>query len=315
MSSPCGQWLRCGWCGWGVVLLLLGVCGAIIPPGRAGIADIERISLPPLRLRDAPLTAHTQGLEIVGDSIYVTARQDAPAPRRALLLRTARNGTAWDLWELGGSEPGMDHPGGFQSDGQRLWIPLAMSQNGGSSLIRAYAIADLKSGHLPAPEVEFVVADHIGALAVLPQEDLLVGAAWDTDVVYLWDLRGRLKQTLRGTDLRRRGLGAKPLPGELPGLAVQDWKFVDGVLVAGGLVKHGGSAGDVASRLVWLDRRLEHLPTLPPLPLAPDNVELCREGMAVAGDSVWFLPGDLGATNAMYRISWPALRNQACDCN
>lgn len=293
---------------------MVGLCTTAGPTGRAGAADIERVALPALRLRGEPLTAHTQGLEIVGDSLYVTARQDTPAPRRALLLRTAWQAAGWDLWELTAGEPGLDHPGGLQSDGQRLWIPLATSRRGGTSRIQAYALADLKPGQPPRPEVEFAVTNHIGALAVLPRQDLLVGAAWDTDTVYLWDRQGRLKETLRGADLRRRGLGGEPLAGELPGLAVQDWKFVDGVLVAAGLVKPGGTAGHSFSRLLWLDSRLEHLPTLPPLPPGPEGVELGREGMAVAKDSVWFLPGDLGATNAIYRTSWPALRDQACDC-
>lgn len=296
-------------------LLVFGLCDAIRPAGRARAADLERVALPALRLRGEPLTAHTQGLEIVGDALYVTARQDSPAPRRALLLKTAWNAAEWQLWELTTDKPGLDHPGGFQSDGERLWIPLATSRRGGASRIQAYAIAGLKPGQPPRPELEFAVADHIGALAVLPQQDLLAGAAWDTDTVYLWDRQGRLKETLRGADLRRRGLGSEPLPGEPPGLAVQDWKFVDGVLVAGGLVKPGGAAGPALSRLLWLDGRLEHLPTLPPLPPGPEGVELGREGMAVARDSVWFLPGDLGATNALYRTSWSALRHQACDCN
>lgn len=295
-------------------LLLFGIKGTFTRVAGAGVADVERIVLPELQLEGRGLTAHTQGLEVVGDAIYVTARQDAPTPHRALLLRTALGATNWQAWELTADRAGLDHPGGFQSDGQRLWIPLATSRRGGTSLIRAYPISELQPGRPLKPEIEFTAADHIGALAVLPQQNLLVGAAWDTDTVYLWDLKGQLKQTLSGTDLRRRGLGSQPIPGELPGLAVQDWKFVDGVLLASGLVKHGESAGNASSRVLWLDSKLEHLPTLPPLPPAPDLVELGREGMAVAKDSLYFLPGDLGATNLLYRISWPALRQQACDC-
>jgi len=290
------------------------LCGILLALAFGVAEDVERVALPPLRLRGAPLSAHTQGLEIQGDSIYVTARQESPPPRRALLLKTQWEAADWQVWELNASEAGMDHPGGFQSDGRRLWIPLARSRNSGPSRIQAYAISSLEPGQPAKPEMEFTVQDHIGALAVLPPQDLLAGAAWDTDTVYLWDLRGRLKQTLSGPDLRRRGLGSRPLADELPGLAVQDWKFVDGVLVAGGLVRHGGAAGQTSSRLLWLDHRLEHLPTLPPLPPAPDGVELGREGMTVAKESVWFLPGDLGVTNTLYRCSWPALRSQACDC-
>ncbi len=144
-----------------------------LPPGW------ERISLPPLRVAGQPARAHTQGLELVGDHVWVTARRDDVTPRTALLLRTSRSALAWDVWELPRPEVALDHPGGLQSDGQRLWIPLSGSRRDSRSLIQAYRLTDLVSGSPARPEREFPVADHIGALAV-DRSGHLWGASWDT---------------------------------------------------------------------------------------------------------------------------------------
>ncbi|HAB16512.1 MAG TPA: DUF6454 family protein [Verrucomicrobiota bacterium] len=283
----------------------------------AGTFSVEPVELPALESASGIVRAHTQGLEFAGGFVWVTARRDLPEPRGPLLLRTSLGARNWDVWNLTSSEsPALDHPGGIQSDGRRLWIPLAESRPQGRSLIRAYVLEDLRPGQLPKPTVEFAVEDHIGALAVWPEQSKLVGATWDTDSVYVWDLTGKLLQTLNGADLRRRGLGAGMKLDETPGLAVQDWKFVNGALVASGLVKSSASASSSAlSRLLWFDSKLEPKPSFPPLPEVAGDLLLAREGMAVANGFVYFLPGDLGATNRMYKMPWMTFRDAACDCN
>jgi hypothetical protein len=76
-------------------------------------------------------------LEIKSGKYYVTARRDDVHPRRALLLRTDARGTDWDVWDITpvdahGALTTLDHPGGMQSDGDRLWIPLAESKRKGA---------------------------------------------------------------------------------------------------------------------------------------------------------------------------------------
>ena len=139
----------------------------------------------------------------------------------------------------------------------------------------------------------------VGALAVSREHGLRVGAGWDTDTVYFWDLRGTLKGTLTGAARRRLGLGdAKELGG---GLAVQDWKFTGGLLLASGVAT--SREGSAVSRLVRMDHAMEPLKQLQNLPVIP-GVPLAREGMAVSGGWIQFLPEDLGPTNRLYRIRW-----------
>ena len=61
--------------------------------------SIEELQLPALRVNGRPARAHTQGLEIEKGYFYVTARLDAPKPRRPLLLRTTATADHWDMWD------------------------------------------------------------------------------------------------------------------------------------------------------------------------------------------------------------------------
>ncbi|MBN9691813.1 MAG: hypothetical protein J0M24_16350 [Verrucomicrobia bacterium] len=259
----------------------------------------ERISLPPLRVAGQPARAHTQGLETVGDDFWVTARRDDVTPRTALLLRTSRTASAWDAWELPRPEVALDHPGGLQSDGQRLWIPLSGSRRDIRSLIQAYRLTDLVPGAPARPEREFPVADHIGALAV-DRLGHLWGASWDTVTVREWDETGVLKSTWSAERMRALGLG---FAGAGSGLTVQDWKWLGGEIYATGLWKSEAKTAAPASRLLRFS--VESGPSqsgqLTVLPLL-DGVEAAREGMSLRDGILRVLPGDLGATNVLYQI-------------
>src|SRR6266446_7623703 len=118
------SWPRIAW--WSAVLLLLH--GNYV---RADNVTIDEIPLPALRIDGQPAKAHTQGLEVAAASYYVTARREDVRPKRALLLRTAKSATHWDVWDITPRDSGntgmpLDHPGGMQSDGQRLWIPTTL---------------------------------------------------------------------------------------------------------------------------------------------------------------------------------------------
>jgi len=267
------------------------------------------ISLPPLRINGEAARAHTQGMEIVDGPFYVTARLESARPKRAILARTTPGSDAWDTWDItppastDAAAP-LDHPGGFQSDGRRFWIPVAQSVRHGRTVIRVFAIDRLKPGQPAVPDFEFPVADHIGALAVTTNQNLLLGANWDTETVYVWDLAGRLQRTINGADLKSRNLGVVSGPNGHAGVAVQDWKFSDERLYASGLfgdpekaVARPRSRVLVFTHFLELGFELEQVP----LPNQP-GVELAQEAMARSGGWLYFLPENLGATNRYFRL-------------
>lgn len=271
---------------------------------------IEEVPLPPLRIQDQPASAHTQGLEIVDRKYFVTARREDVLPKRALLLRTDSTARGWDVWDITpfdaqGGLTALDHPGGLQSDGTRLWIPLAESRRNGRSLLRAYRLEDLATSRPLKPELEFSVNDHIGALAVSVERGWLLGANWDTEKVYLWNLQGQLQRTMTAPELRLRGLGVQTDSEARAGVAVQDWKLIGGQLYASGLYRPSGAPRALTeSRVlcftnfleVSFQRRTMKLPS-------DDGLQFAQEGMAISGDEILFLPEDLGATNRMFRLS------------
>lgn len=289
--------------------LSLGVLVLLLVFGRptateAGEPILESIGLPPLRVGGRPARAHTQGLEVVGTHLYVTARREDQNPKQALLLRTELGRVDWDVWNITpaptGSPPSsLDHAGGLQSDGTRLWIPVAESRKYGRTVIRAILLADLRPGAPPRVEQEWSVDDHIGALAVSSQFQILLGASWDTERVYQWDLTGHLQKTLAGDDLRARWLGSASRAGVPPGLAVQDWKWVDQQLYASGLLGQSAPRSRLWSYRNFLEPSFEREAV--PLPEVP-SIELAREAMAVTPGRLWFIPGDLGETNRLFRL-------------
>jgi hypothetical protein len=277
---------------------------------RAEDLAIKEIPLPPLRIQGQPAKAHTQGMELVDGKVFVTARRDDVHPRRALLLRAEPAAESWEVWDItplvGHGEPtNLDHPGGMQSDGTRLWIPLAESRRNGRSLIRAYRLKDLEAGRTLRPDVEFPVSDHIGAVAVFAEQRWLLGASWDTEKVYLWDFDGRLLRTLGASELKSRELGVAAGEEARSGLAVQDWKFVGNRLFASGLLRASTASGVATeSRLICFSNFMEadFQRRTVKLPLVK-GTQLAREAMAISDGFVHFLPEDLGATNRMFRVS------------
>lgn len=278
--------------------------------GAAGApSTIVSFPLPPLVLDGKAATAHTQGIEFAGEGIFVTARRQDVRPHRALLLRTTLQGTHWNAWDITptearGQPSTLNHPGGFQSDGTRLWIPVAESVRRGKTRIRAYALRALTPGNEPTPELDFPVDDHIGALAVSRELGRVVGASWDTELVHVWNLTGDLVQTLTASGLKARDLGASRDEPARAGLTVQDWKFEGDRLLASGLYKGPGDAMNTPrSRLMRFGRFFEpgFTKTTSILPLHGET-ELCHEAMGLKDGVVHVLPHDLGPTNRLYRL-------------
>src|SRR5262245_7449981 len=272
---------------------------------------VETVQLPPLRIKGEAARAHTQGLEVLDGKYYVTARREDVQPKRALLLRTAAGASDWDTWDITpvgpvGTVTMLDHPGGFQFAGKRLWIPLAESKRKGSSLIRAFPMSGLVPGQPLKAEFEFPVNDHIGAVAVSAARRIVFGANWDSEAVYLWDFEGRLQRTMNGPELDSRGLGVISGVNGRAGLAVQDWKVVGDRLFASGLFRGPGVAPDSSqSRLISFVGFAELGFQRWSISLPKQNgTELGQEAMAISDGLVHFLPGDVGASNRIFRLPW-----------
>ena len=271
---------------------------------------VEVFRLPALRIAAQPARAHTQGLELADGKYYVTARRDDVRPNRALLLRPDSNGTGWDVWDITpmgtpGDAATLDHPGGMQSDGTRLWIPLAESKRNGRSLIRAFRLKDIEAGRPLKSDFEFPVSDHIGAVAVSVKRQMLLGANWDTEKVYAWDFEGHLQWTLAGAELKACGLGIVAGDGGRAGVTVQDWKFLGDRLFASGLFRSLGPVSvPPASRLCCFERFLDRDFRRGTIVLPRhEGTELANEGMAISDGWVYFLPEDLNESNRLFRLS------------
>lgn len=277
----------------------------------AASLKLEELKLPPLRIESRPARAHTQGLEIVDGQFYVSARRDDAQPKRALLLRTTASRTDWDVWDItpsvdsrNGDGPALDHPGGMQSDGKRLWIPVAESRRRGRSVIRVFSVAGLQPGKPAAPGFEFMVNDHIGAVAVSPDHQEILGASWDTENIYVWDFAGRAKRQWTATELNARHLGIAAGSDGRSGVAVQDWKIQGNRLYASGLFKSIGSPPPPPSSRVLVLQLYSESAVESSLFVLPrhQGAELAQEAMAIAHGHIYFLPEDLGASNRLFRL-------------
>ena len=114
----------------------------------------------------------------------------------------------------------------------------------------------------------------------------------------------RLRQTIAGSELESRGLGAIAGTDARAGLAVQDWKLLGNRLFASGLFRGPGVAPESPkSRFVFFTDFSEPKFQETSVSLPKQNgIELAREAMAISEGVVYFLPEDLGASNRMFRI-------------
>ena len=169
------------------------------------------------------------------------------------------------------------HPGGISADGLHLWLPVAEYRRASSSVIQKRNLRTLEL------ESQFDVADHIGCIAAGP--GVLIGANWDSRDFYVWDLTGRLLRKVPNPTLN----------------AYQDIKFVDGRLVASGLLP--GRAGAID----WLDYPSLRLVRRVAAGQTSRGVPYTSEGMALRGDRLYLLPEDSPSRIFQFNVTSPAL--------
>lgn len=199
---------------------------------------------------------HVQGLDVDAEWFWISA-----VDRRAkagFVWRVDRQ-TLQTVAERDITQGSLYHPGGLQVAGGSLWIPIAEYRPRSTSRVLELDPLTL------AERRSFAVEDHIGSVAT-DGRTFVLGANWDARRFYRWTLDGRLQQTIDN-----------PSP-----LAIQDMKYVDGALYAGGLVQG----------VCRLDR-LDPETTTPQrsLPLPKDRC-YTHEGMALFDGRFYFLPED-----------------------
>lgn len=164
------------------------------------------------------------------------------------------------------------HPGGMSLSGDSLWMPVAEYRRESSAVVQKRSTRTLELHY------EFAVADHIGCVAVGP--DFLIGANWDSRDFYIWDQAGRL--------IRK---AANPAAN-----AYQDMKFVDGRLVASGLLPDRTGAID------WLEYPSFKLIHRIPTGKSSRGTPYTAEGMAIRGERLFLLPEDAPSRLFEFRL-------------
>ena len=284
-----------------------------VPVAQLDASKIQTWMLPPLRIKGKPSKAHTQGLLVHQNGFFVTARRDDIKPRRALLLwlrcnpsnqkescnESKRTWTKiWDITPT--SKPAnwsgmLDHPGGFDSDGDNLWIPISQSHRNGKTLVRKFSIRALIDKGDATPTGSITIKDHIGAIAVSRSPKRLFGANWDTLLAYELPVDGNPIQHYERNSFIRN------LPNW--SIAVQDWKVHEGFLIASGLDKGSKLLASRPRSLIQLiNIKTRQITAEIRLPQRASG-NFTREGMSVFNEHIWLLPDDLGKENKLYRFS------------
>ena len=203
---------------------------------------------------------HVQGLDVSAEWFWISAVDRRTktgwvwrVDRRTLQTVAERNITQGALY----------HPGGLHVSGSSLWVPIAEYRPRSSARILeldAMTLAERRS---------FPVKDHIGSVAT-DGKAVVLGANWDARRIYRWSLAGEL---LAVTDFPRA-------------LAIQDMKWIEGVLYAGGV-----GLGSEKGRCLLAELDPSTLAVLRQSQMGP---EICytNEGMALFAGRFFFLPED-----------------------
>lgn len=236
-------------------LLLAYAFGACALAGEPEpLTSPERVL--PLRAK----TAHVQGIDTDGFHLWVTS-VDTAARKGYLQEFAVADGRLERTVEV--QDGDRFHPGGIAVEGDSIWIPVAEYRRSSTAVI------EKRNRRTLALESKFLVQDHIGCVAVTPEQ--VIGGNWDGRDFYVWDHQGGLLRKVTSTT----------------GNAYQDMKVRNGKLVASGLLKPGNRAA-----VDWLD--LDSLTLVERLPLGVTDrgQPYTREGMTIFDKQLWLLPED-----------------------
>lgn len=218
-------------------------------------------------------THHVQGIDTDGTTLWLSS-VDAKTKRGFLYTHDRATGRRTQMVEVHNGE--RFHPGGLMLSGESVWLPVAEYRRQSSALIQR------RNARTLALEKEFPVNDHIGAVAVVPEG--IAGANWDAKEIYVWSTEGR--------ELRKI---ANPT-----GLAIQDMKFANGMLIAGGL------RADKSGAILWLE--WPSLKVLRSIEAGKTDrgVAFTHEGLAIHGNTLYLLPEDSPSRLFAFELNYSA---------
>jgi hypothetical protein len=215
-------------------------------------------------------THHVQGIDLDGRLLWVTS-VNSPSRKGYLHEFALDTGKPIRTVEVGRGE--RFHPGGMTADQDSLWIAVAEYRKDSSSFIQRRSKRTLET------EFQFDVADHIGCVTLA--RGRLIGGNWDSRQFYEWDLQGR-----------EIGKVANPTEN-----AYQDLKFVDGHIVASGVLPdHSGAIDWLEYPSLRLVRRITAGQT-------SRRVPYTREGMTFRKGRLFLLPEDAPSRLFVFELS------------
>ena len=130
-------------------------------------------------------THHCQGMVKIGEDYWVSSVEVLPefagdrSHGKGYLFQVSATGQLLNSLELG--EGSLYHPSGIDFDGSHIWIALAAYKPNSQSII--YKIDSFQR---TVREV-FRWEDHLGAVALNPDTQILHGASWGSSRLYQWD--------------------------------------------------------------------------------------------------------------------------------
>jgi hypothetical protein len=173
---------------------------------NAGSGAVERARLVDVLNLDGEVF-HVQGVDLDEKRIWLTS-VDLQARKGYLHVFDRATGKLLQRMEL--TDGARYHPGGISIHGDSIWVPVAELKPRSSAVL-----VEIDRNSLSVLR-RIPVADHLGCVAVSDHE--IVAGNWDSRLLYVFDLQGRL-------------LHVAPNPSAT---RYQDIKFVDGKLVGSG---------------------------------------------------------------------------------
>ena len=247
-----------------VTLLLLLVFQVAAAPTKA-IRAVEHGQLLGILKLQGQLF-HVQGVDLDEQHIWVTS---ADTWNHRGYLHEFDRATGKFMRRLELTDGARYHPGGFSISGHSIWVPVAEYRPDSSAVIEEIDADSLQVRR------KIHVADHLGCVAV--GNGNLVAGNWDSKRLYIFDQAdGRPMRVVRNPSKTR----------------YQDMKFIDGKLVAGGLLTGQSGAIDwIAYPSMRLLRSLRTGAT-EPTRLFSEARPYTGEGMTLRGRDLYVLPED-----------------------
>jgi hypothetical protein len=200
---------------------------------------------------------HVQGIDLDKEHLWVTS-VDAANHKGYLHQFNRKTGKFERQLDL--TDGVRFHPGGFSIRGNSIWLPVAEYQRHSTAILEEIDKRTL------TVKRKFTVADHIGCVAI--SSDTLIAGNWDSRQFYVLDFEGKQLRIVDSPQANH----------------YQDIKFMNGMLVASGVLSHTSGAVDwLAWPSLKLVRRI-------PFGVTDQGVPYTAEGMAIQGQNLYLLP-------------------------